>query len=52
MSSVADLFREMDKNQLLTDCHNFIASIFKVPGTMKRRQIEKIREGVVDKLKN
>lgn len=52
MSSVADLFREMDKNQLLTDCHNFIASIFKVPGTMKRRQIEKVREGVVDKLKN
>lgn len=51
MSSIADLFREMDKIPLSTDCHNFIASIFKVPGTLKRRQIEKIREGVVDKMK-
>lgn len=51
MSSVADLFREMDKIPLSTDCHNFIASIFKVPGTLKRSQIERIREGAGEKMK-
>lgn len=51
MSSVADLFREMDKIPLSTDCHNFIASIFKVPGTLKRSQIERIRAGAEVKAK-
>lgn len=52
MSGVADLFREMDKIPLCTDCHNFIASIFKVPGTLKRSQIEKVQKGAMDKKYN
>lgn len=51
MSSVADLFREMDKIPLSTDCHNFISSIFKAPGTLKRSQIERVRFGAMAKMK-
>lgn len=33
----------MLKDSMVTNCHEFMKSIFKIPGTLKRNDIEKIR---------
>ncbi|KAJ6634885.1 Growth hormone-regulated TBC protein 1-A [Pseudolycoriella hygida] len=46
ISSLANLFRDMLKGQTVTNCHQFINSIFTVPGTLKRSEIEMLRRKV------
>lgn len=46
MSNLADVFREIVQNSLVVNCHEFMKSIFIVPGTLKRRDIEKIRDQI------
>lgn len=47
ISSLANLLRDMLKGQMVTNCHQFINSIFSVPGTLKRSEIEVLRKNVV-----
>lgn len=41
--ALADLMRDMVKGADVTDCHTFMKSIFKVPGTLKRQELDQIR---------
>lgn len=41
--SLADMLRDMVKGPAVTDCHAFMQSIFKLPGSLKRTEIEQIR---------
>ena len=43
ISALADLFRGIVKNDAVTNCHEFINSIFIVPGKLTRRDIERLR---------
>ncbi|XP_037039508.1 growth hormone-regulated TBC protein 1-A [Bradysia coprophila] len=47
ISGLANLLRDMLKGQTVTHCHQFINSIFTVPGTLKRSEIEVLRRNVV-----
>lgn len=49
---LAELFRDMVKSPTVTDCHTFMASIFKVPGSLKRTDIERIRMSVSQEITN
>lgn len=40
---MATLFRSIVKDANATNCHEFVDSIFHVPGTLKRSTIERIR---------
>ncbi|XP_055611701.1 growth hormone-regulated TBC protein 1-A isoform X1 [Uranotaenia lowii] len=42
------LFRGMEKNTTLMDCHRFMKSIFKIPGSLKRRQIDALRRQLLE----
>lgn len=46
ISSLANLLRDMLKGQMVTNCHQFMNSIFTVPGTLKRSEIEILRRNV------
>lgn len=46
ISSLANLFRDMLKGRMVTNCHQFMNSIFTVPGTLKRSEIEILRRNV------
>lgn len=43
ISQLIGLFRGLEKNTTLMDCHRFMGSVFKVPGTLKRAQIDALR---------
>lgn len=44
ISALASLFRDKLKSPGLIDCHEFIKSIFVVPGKLQRRTIEELRK--------
>lgn len=43
ISELAPLFRNMVKDPYVTNCHEFIENIFRVPGTLKRETIDSLR---------
>lgn len=43
ISTLATLLRSMVKDATATNCHEFMDTIFQVPGTLKRTTIEEIR---------
>lgn len=43
ISELANLFREIVNNSIVTNCHEFMQSIFVVPGTLKRSDIKRLR---------
>ena len=43
---MADLLRNMVKSSSVIDCHEFMKSIFNVPGQLRRTDIELIRKDV------
>lgn len=43
MSELLNVFRRVIKSPMALDVHQFMQSIFTVPGSMKRSQIEKLR---------
>lgn len=47
ISGLANLLRDLCKGPMVTNCHQFINSIFTVPGTLKRSEIEILRRNVV-----
>lgn len=49
ISILATLFRSIVKDADATNCHEFIASIFRVPGSLKRRTIERLRAKITSK---
>ncbi|XP_037925249.1 growth hormone-regulated TBC protein 1 isoform X2 [Hermetia illucens] len=50
ISVLAELFRnEIIKGEIATDCHNFMKNIFKVPGNLKRRDLERLRLICIDR---
>ncbi|XP_065079556.1 growth hormone-regulated TBC protein 1-A [Ochlerotatus camptorhynchus] len=51
ISTLIGLFRALDKNPTLMDCHRFMNSIFKVPGTLKRSQLDRIRRELYEQRK-
>lgn len=52
ISTLAPLFRTIVKDAQVTNCHAFIESIFRVPGTLKREFIERLRVQVAAKTQN
>lgn len=50
--ALADLMRDMVKGTQVIDCHTFMQSIFKVPGTLKRTELEQIRMRVSKDINN
>lgn len=46
INTLAQLLRSIVKDADATDCHDFIQNIFRVPGTLKRTEIERIRAQV------
>lgn len=51
ISTLIGLFRALDKNPTLVDCHRFMNSIYKVPGTLKRSQIDRLRRELYEQRK-
>ncbi|XP_055689479.1 growth hormone-regulated TBC protein 1-A [Lutzomyia longipalpis] len=47
ISQLANVFREMLQSTLVTNCHEFMSSIFTIPGNIRRRDIESLRSQVV-----
>lgn len=43
ISTLANVFREMLKSEIVTNCHEFMQSIFTMPGTLKRSEIKHLR---------
>lgn len=43
INDLANLFRVIVKDSRVTNCHEFIETIFRTPGTLKRSEIERIR---------
>lgn len=48
ITALANLFRRIVRDEAVTDCHRFMDSIFSVPGTLRRRDIEQLRQTVTD----
>jgi TBC1 domain family member 6 len=46
ISDMANYFRTMHKQIKLIDCHQFMHSIFVVPGTLRQRQIDNLRREI------
>ena len=44
ISNLVALFRGLEKSKMLLNCHEFMDSIFKVPGNLKRKQIDRLRK--------
>lgn len=44
ISALANLFRNIVKDSTVTDCHQFMESIFRIPGALKRKEIERLRQ--------
>lgn len=49
LNALAQLLRSIVKDADTANCHEFIKSIFRVPGTLKRIEIERIRAQVASK---
>ncbi|XP_059611667.1 growth hormone-regulated TBC protein 1-A [Phlebotomus argentipes] len=47
ISQLANVFREMLQSAMVTNCHEFMSSIFTIPGNIRRRDIESLRTQVV-----
>ncbi|XP_075235859.1 growth hormone-regulated TBC protein 1-like isoform X2 [Lycorma delicatula] len=45
-SSVAELFKEITQDSFALHCHDFMQSVFRIPGTLKRTRIESLREQI------
>lgn len=50
ISALANLFRCIIRDEQVTDCHRFLESIFSVPGTIRRRDVEQLRQTVTVQL--
>ncbi|XP_001650538.2 growth hormone-regulated TBC protein 1-A [Aedes aegypti] len=48
ISTLIGLFRALEKNPILMDCHRFVKSIFKLPGTLKRAEIDRLRRQIYE----
>ncbi|XP_055699679.1 growth hormone-regulated TBC protein 1-A isoform X2 [Phlebotomus papatasi] len=46
ISQLANVFREMLQSPMVTNCHEFMNSIFTIPGNIRRRDIESLRTQV------
>uniref|UniRef100_A0A182IQ87 Growth hormone-regulated TBC protein 1 n=1 Tax=Anopheles atroparvus TaxID=41427 RepID=A0A182IQ87_ANOAO len=44
ISTLIGQFRSLEKSPVLMDCHEFMKSIFKVPGNLRRSQINALRQ--------
>ncbi|XP_055542341.1 growth hormone-regulated TBC protein 1-A [Wyeomyia smithii] len=51
ISTLIGLFRALEKNPALMDCHRFMRSVFKVPGNLKRSQIDVLRVQIYEQRK-
>ncbi|XP_053694292.1 growth hormone-regulated TBC protein 1-A [Sabethes cyaneus] len=51
ISTLIGLFRALEKNTTLMDCHRFMRSIFKLPGSLKRSQIDALRRHLFEQRK-
>ncbi|GAB0090597.1 growth hormone-regulated TBC protein 1 [Sergentomyia squamirostris] len=46
ISQLANIFRDMIHSSMVTNCHEFMNSIFTIPGNIRRRDIESLRTRV------
>ncbi|XP_052890101.1 growth hormone-regulated TBC protein 1-A [Anopheles moucheti] len=44
ISTLIGLFRSLEKSHVLMECHEFMKSIFKVPGNLRRSQLDALRQ--------
>ncbi|XP_055645099.1 growth hormone-regulated TBC protein 1-A isoform X1 [Toxorhynchites rutilus septentrionalis] len=51
ISALIGLFRTLESNTTLMDCHRFMKSVFKIPGTLKRAQIDALRKQIYEQRK-
>ncbi|XP_050089385.1 growth hormone-regulated TBC protein 1-A [Anopheles aquasalis] len=48
IATLIGLFRSLEKLPILMDCHEFMKSIFKVPGNLRRSQLTALRRQLYD----
>ncbi|XP_058452729.1 growth hormone-regulated TBC protein 1-A [Malaya genurostris] len=51
ISTLIGLFRALEKNTTLMDCHTFMKNVFTVPGNLKRSQIDALRRQLYEQRK-